>query len=353
MGALSNINSDKIFDLVVLGGGIMGIGIAEKISEKECSIAVIEKKEIGCGGATGISGGFIRCFDFNRFYAKSTLNSFFTHKKYKNDMDFKEQGHLFLLPKRKLIEAANILSIFLEYNYPFEIFDYETVNKKFEGIKMQADEVAIWEPLAGHASPKKMAQHLKSKFINQGGDVFEKTNIIGIKRDQNDLIKINTSSGIFSAKKVISCLGAHTSMLFSKSEHNFVNKLIEKVYANDKTLKEGVCFNDYVNDIYSKPIDSETILVGLAQDVYNIDPDEKREISTEEFFRKNEALLKSRIPNYSDSEIVKRISSADSFTEKTHPEVINEENKIVIINGFNGAGFKIYPVIADYISTIL
>jgi glycine/D-amino acid oxidase-like deaminating enzyme len=100
--------------------------------------------------------------------------------------------------------------------------------------------------------------------------------------------------------------------------------------------------------MYSKPVSEELQLIGLPQEVYNILPDEERNFG-EAFFKKHETLFQSRLQEYTHDDIVNTISSADSYTKQKAPEIQKLQKNWILVNGFNGSGFKMYPAISEYV----
>ena len=342
----------KVYDVIVLGGGIMGISIAAKLTRrKNTKIALIEKGQVGNSGATKASGGFIRAFDFNLNHVQLTMASLEEHSTREKIMDFKRNGHLFIIKKKDLSKSMPVLELFMKYNYPFEVLDSKEAKVLVnEAIQILPNEVAIWEPSAGHANPQVMAHRLKNEFLNEGGNLFENHNIESCAENEEGTNFINTNKGLFTAKKVVICLGAWNRFFLKDKNIECENKLIELVHVKTRLSqnKDRNCFHDNDTGMYSKPISKKIQLVGLPQEIHNINPDENIFLG-EEFYQTNASLFKSRISDYNHSKIVKKISSADSYTKKEMPEIRRIQKNWTLINGLNGSGFKMYPAISEYV----
>lgn len=340
------------YDVVVLGGGIMGISIAAKLAKrKQAKIALLEKKQVGNNGATKVSGGFIRVFDFNITHAKLTMASLQEHQKREEIMNFRRNGHLFILDKTALNKAMPVLEEFTKHQYPFKILNNEEVKKiAKEAIQISSNEIAIWEPKAGYANPQKMAYQLKDEFLYHGGDLFENHTIENCTENKDGSTSIQTNKGVFTTKALVICLGAWNRSFLKNKNIDCENKLIELVHAktNLSPNEERKCFHDNATGMYSKPISKNIQLVGLPQDIYNVDPTIDGTFGND-FFETNASTLKARISDYEHANIVQKISSADSFTKNTKPEIRKIKKNWTLVNGFNGAGFKMYPAISEYV----
>nr|WP_315254447.1 FAD-dependent oxidoreductase [uncultured Flavobacterium sp.] len=342
---------DDIFDYAVLGGGIIGISVAASLAKNEkLKVSLFEKNKVGLSGATKDSGGIIRAFDFNSYHSLLTLLSLELHNKRRDDMDFVNDGHLYILPKKELHRIIKTLKLFLKFRYPFDLLDSTQAKKLTTELNFKSSEIAIWEPLGGYASPQKMALVLKNDFLQLNGNLFENIEIENIYKDNNGITNIISNNNNFKAKKIIICMGAGNRNFMGK--HNMItqNKLIEIIKC-PINFETKITFNDYVTGLYSRPLIDKNRIIGLPQNVFNIDPYVERAFNMS--FFENSECIKERINGYENCENCEITSTADSYTNNLLPQIKVINKSWILVDGLNGSGFKMYPILTEFIKDLL
>lgn len=339
---------EKMFDVVILGGGIMGMSTAFELSKNEgLKIAVFEQDTVGNAGATSVSGGIIRAFDFNINHALMTLLSIDQHRKNKKSMDFVTDGHFYMIPKNDFNRALDVLKLFLKYRYPFHVLSHEEALKLAPDLIFDKDELIIWEPTSGYANPSKMAHFLKDSYVQNGGSLFESTKVEMLKKTKDGLTEIVVKGEVFHAKKIVISMGAGNRQFLEK--HNYVtqNKRIE-IIKGSLGNSPKIAFNDFHSGLYSRPIEGNGRIIGIPQPVFNIDPYTSEKTFNESLFKDN-AKISGRVNGYKYKDEFEKISSADSYTESELPTIRFIQKNWLLIDGLNGAGFKMYPALTNYV----
>ena len=217
--------SDKTFDFVLIGGGIVGAATAYKLSLKfpKKSIALIEKeKELG-SHQTGRNSGVIHS---GIYYKPGSLKAENCRKGREQLVEFSKQHSIDHQICGKIIVATNedeiplLENIFkngLKNQTPgIKIIDAEEIAKKepyIKGVK------ALWVPTAGIIDYVAVV----SKFVelmlktNDQNQLFLSEKVIDLKRI-GEKIRIDTDQQVIMAKKVIVCGGLFSDRL-AKLDH--------------------------------------------------------------------------------------------------------------------------------------
>lgn len=342
-----------MFDVCIIGGGIIGSAIGHELQlNRNVKTAIFDKGKVGANGATQASGGFLRMFDFNKYHTQLSLMSFDFHKKYFCHTGFEQKGHVFIINKKQLSKSLPSLKLMQKFRYPFELIDRNEARSRFPELVIHNDELLICEPLAGYANPRQTVDILIHEFKNSDGLLFENEYVDSFKYDMStNVTHIKTSKGEYEARKVIFCMGAWIRKMEAFKYLGITNKLIEIMYINSK-MQPSTCFNDNLQGLYSKPGQNNERLIGLPQNVFDIDPEQQVNFN-QEFFNSHKAMINERICDYNESTFLRGVSSFDSYTKDKIPQIQKISNGWIIASGFNGAGYKMYPAIAQYINTIL
>jgi L-2-hydroxyglutarate oxidase len=219
------MTSDKTFDFVLIGGGIVGAATAYKLSLKfpKKSIALIEKeKELG-SHQTGRNSGVIHS---GIYYKPGSLKAENCRKGREQLVEFSKQHSIDHQICGKIIVATNedeiplLENIFkngLKNQTPgIKIIDAEEIAKKepyIKGVK------ALWVPTAGIIDYVAVV----SKFVelmlktNDQNQLFLSEKVIDLKRI-GEKIRIDTDQQVIMAKKVIVCGGLFSDRL-AKLDH--------------------------------------------------------------------------------------------------------------------------------------
>ncbi|MAV64286.1 MAG: hypothetical protein CBD97_00775 [Pelagibacteraceae bacterium TMED237] len=208
------------FDVVIIGGGVIGLAIAEKLSNSFKNVLLIEKeKKFGLHTSSRNSEVVHSGIYYPSKSLKSKLcikgNSLLYRFMKKYDIPFLNCGKL-------IVDCGNIKQI--DYLY------YKSIDKHMKGVKKvsskEAKEIeprvkcdsALWVPSSGIMDSHKLMQRLEYNFILSNGTIAYNTNVESISYrngaysiDTNDKDKISTkilvnACGLWS-DKISSMLG--------------------------------------------------------------------------------------------------------------------------------------------------
>jgi L-2-hydroxyglutarate oxidase len=203
---------EKKYDLAVIGGGIIGLATAMRISEEfpKLEVAVLEKEGEVAIHQTGHNSGVIHA---GIYYAPGSQKANFCSTGGKLLRDFCDQRGIQYDMCGKLIVAIN------EDEIPRleELFRRGTENGA-EGLRMVGrDEIneiephsagvqAILSPNTGIIDYREVSQAYASEFGENGGYLITGAKVNSIAR-HDGLIYLETSVGEISATNIINCAG--------------------------------------------------------------------------------------------------------------------------------------------------
>ena len=205
---------DRQYDVVVVGGGIIGLATSMKLTQDfpNLKVAVLEKEEEVAQHQTGHNSGVIHA---GIYYAPGSQKANFCSTGGKLLRDFCDEYGIAYDMCGKLIVATDDSEVpQLE-----ELFKRGTENGA-QGLRMVNQEEikdiepysagvkAILSPNTGIIDYFEVSQAYATRMRENGGDLLTNVEVISIENKDN-LVYINTTSGTVVAKYVLNCAGLH------------------------------------------------------------------------------------------------------------------------------------------------
>ena len=205
---------DRQYDVVVVGGGIIGLATSMKLTQDfpNLKVAVLEKEKEVAQHQTGHNSGVIHA---GIYYAPGSQKANFCSTGGKLLRDFCDEYGIAYDMCGKLIVATDDSEVpQLE-----ELFKRGTENGA-QGLRMVDQEEikdiepysagvkAILSPNTGIIDYFEVSQAYATRMRENGGDLLTNVEVISIENKDN-LVYINTTSGTVVAKYVLNCAGLH------------------------------------------------------------------------------------------------------------------------------------------------
>lgn len=217
------MEQNNVFDVAVIGGGIVGLASAYKIQKRhpDFKIVVFEKEKELAAHQTGHNSGVIHS---GLYYKPGSYKAENCVKGRRELVSFAKEHHVDHDVCGKVVVATN------ESELPFldKIFNNGLANQT-EGIeKITGDQVrevekycepaiaGIWVPCTGIidyvGATNKLAELIR--IINPNSKIYTSCEVLNFSQD--DITTINTSKGNFQAKKKVFCGGLQSDRLAKK-----------------------------------------------------------------------------------------------------------------------------------------
>ncbi|GLC31664.1 NAD(P)/FAD-dependent oxidoreductase [Clostridium omnivorum] len=204
-----------MYDVCIIGAGVVGAAIARELSKYDLSICLIEKEEDVALGASKANSGIVHggyaakhdtlkgelCIKGNKLY--SELNK-------ELNFGFRETGALvlgFSLEDEKKIRELyeNGLKVGCE---DLEILHGEEIREIEPNISSEA-KVALYCKSVGVASPYELVIALVENAIDNGVELKLESEVLGIKKE-DDKFNIKTSNEDIQSRYVINAAGLYS-----------------------------------------------------------------------------------------------------------------------------------------------
>ena len=205
-------------DLVIIGGGIIGLATANEIlrAKKNINIVVLEKSSTVASQQSGHNSGVIHS---GIYYKPGSFKAEFCVEGRRTMTEFCEENEIPVWTCGKLIVATK------ESDLPKidNLYERGTQNK-VEGLRVVSQEEikeiephvsaikALHAPGTGIVDYIKVTEVYADQFRHSGGEIFLDTEVIGATESSGKII-IKTNRGDIETKKVINCAGLHSDRI--------------------------------------------------------------------------------------------------------------------------------------------
>ena len=215
-------NVKSVYDVVVIGGGVVGCAVARELAKYDCKVVVLEKEEDVCSGTSKANSGIIHAgYDAKPGTLKAKFNvlgnAMMDELAADLEFDFRRNGSLVLCFSE---EDRPALAELYERGIAngvqgLQILNGEEVRKKESNV---GDEVvaALYAPTGGIVCPFGMTIAFAENAAENGVEFRFDTEVIHIER-RNDY-RIKTNQGDIEAQFVVNAAGLYSDML-----HNMVS----------------------------------------------------------------------------------------------------------------------------------
>lgn len=352
-----------MYDILIIGSGVVGANIARRLSMYNFKIGILEKENDICMGTSKansaiVHGGYAE--DSNTLKGKICYSGRQQFRQLNNELNFgyKQIGSIVLAEKE---EDIKILKELKENGEKNGLEDLQILNSdeiyKIEPNINRNFKYGLYCKGAGVCSPFEFTIALIENAINNGVELFLNEEVLNIDSYEDKFI-VNTKSNKFSSKIVINCAGLYSEKIANMvGDNSFKIKYRSGQYfVFDKT--EG---NKINNVLFQMPSElGKGILI--SKTIYNnliIGPDaineEKMDFTTS-IERLEEIFNKSRLitTDINTNKIIRTFAGVRAVSE-SDDFIIEKSNVGNFINvaGIQSPGLTSSPAIADYVLEII
>ena len=199
-----------VFDVLIVGGGVVGTAIFNKLVRVGKKVALIDKASDVATGASKANSGLVHSgYDPAPNSLKAKMNvrgsALFDALTKRLKVPFKRIGALVVGDDEKMIK--NLYERGLQNGVKgLSILNRDEILKKVPNIA-DGNLVALYSKTAGVVSPYYLAISLADEGILNGGKVFLEEDLVTAEKE-GEIFKIVTKKNVFHAKNVVNSAGA-------------------------------------------------------------------------------------------------------------------------------------------------
>lgn len=205
-------------EVVVVGGGIIGVSVAYHLSRAGCrGVVVLEKDRVG-EGATGKSAGGIRQQFSTEVNVRLSMESVKFVERFEEETgysaDFRQHGYLLLATTdQELQDFQRNVALQRELGLEVHLLSPEEAKNIVPELNTEDIAGATYCPTDGYADPYSLTQGFVSCAKRFGAQVCEETEVTGIVTKGGKVRGVVTTDGEISAPIVVNAAGPHASLL--------------------------------------------------------------------------------------------------------------------------------------------
>ena len=342
----------KKADIVIIGGGVNGCGLAYNLAKKGVNVVVFEKNYLS-SGATGACGAGIRQQWSTRENAELSMNSVKIFEKLSKelgeDIEFRQGGYLIavhdkeeLLQSEKNVEMQKLLGI------PVRIISTKEIKEIVPILDIKGMNViaATFCPTDGHANPFKTTFAYANAARKYGADIFTHTKVTDIKIENKQILEVITDKGSVKTDVVVNAAGVFSKDICDMVKIKIPNTPVRKEIMATERLKPlfDAMVISFKDGIYFSQQNEGQIVGGIPI------PEQKpgyKTAPTTSFLHHMSKTLTRYAPILKHVNMLRHWTGFYDVTPDSRP-ILGETKDLkgfIHCHGFSGHGFMLSPMV--------
>ncbi|KZB83960.1 NAD(P)/FAD-dependent oxidoreductase [Amycolatopsis regifaucium] len=199
-------------DVVVIGGGIIGVACAYRLAAAGVSVLVLERDSLGAGSTAKAAGG-IRSSFTTRVNIEIGLRGLAEYasfaETYGTEIDFRRDGYLYLITDpADLPGFERCVGLQNSYGVRSRLVEPAEARRFSPLIDTEGVVAALWSPEDAKATPDSAVQGYARAARGHGAVLRTGVEVVGIERDGDEITGVRTSDGLVRTNAVVCAAGA-------------------------------------------------------------------------------------------------------------------------------------------------
>jgi sarcosine oxidase subunit beta len=350
---------EKTADVVIIGGGIIGLSIAYYLSLKKAGrIVLLEKGQLGEGSTSRCVGGIRTQFstEVNICFSLESLKTFNQfEEEFGVNPEFKRIGYLFLATTEEEMAIFNRnIELQKRFNIPVEFLDQVEIKTHWPFLRMDDILGAAFCSWDGYAGPNEILSGFANSAKRAGVKIYEGIEAIGISLAKGRIHSVKTKNDEISASVIVNAGGPYATSIGELVGVKIPVKPLRRqifitgpFHLNDHPIPliidfhRGWYFRQELDGLLlSGPLDSEPSFN------LNIDYEAMAEASENAIYR---------VPVLKKATIVRGWAGLYEISPDCHAILgrVPEVEGFILANGFSGHGFQHSPAVGKVIAELI
>jgi sarcosine oxidase subunit beta len=350
---------EKTADVVIIGGGIVGLSIAYYLALKRAGrIVLFEKGQLG-EGSTGRCVGGIRTQFSTEINIRFSLESLKTFEQFEEEFgmnpEFKKIGYLFLATTEQEIGVfRENITLQRKFNIPVEFLSPEEIRSRWPYLRTEDVLGGTFCPGDGYAGPSEILSGFVNGAKRGGVKIYEGMEIVGISLAKGRIRSVRTKGEEIFAPVVVNAGGPHAASIGGMAGINIPVKPLRRqifitapFHLTDSPIPLTI---DFHRGWYFRQEGNGLLLSGPLdlEPSFNLNTEYEAMTETSE-----NAMF--RVPALEKARIARGWAGLYEISPDHHAILgkVPAAPGLILANGFSGHGFQHSPAVGKVISELI
>ena len=351
----------KFYDIVIIGGGIIGCSIAFELAKRGRADVLIIEREYLTSGATGRCGAGIRQQWGSAINAALAYESthIFEHMEeytsYSGDCGLNQKGYLLTAYTEKEWEQFQ-KNLAVQHSIGIKSYavDLNGIKEIIPHINTEGMYGACFCEKDGHADPFHCTYAYAKGAQAMGVDIETYTTVTGLTTENGCISTIKTDRGDIQVKTVLNCTGGHAAIMAEMAG----DKLPIYPERHQILITEpvahimGPMVMSFHRHFYVQQTPHGSVILGIGNPK---EPVSLNIRSSWQFLEYAAGLVTQTLPLLRNLNVVRQWAGLYDMSPDRYP-IINEAEKtkgFITVAGLSGHGFMVAPRIAILLANYL
>jgi sarcosine oxidase subunit beta len=349
----------KTADIVIIGGGIIGVSIAYYLGKRGAkNIVLLEKDLIGMG-STGLCAGGIRRQWSTEVNMQFAMKAFEVFQNFEEEFgvspEFHQIGYLFLARDEEELESfKKNIEFQNRFGVPSKLLTREEIKKAYPFLNVEDVAGGAFCDTDGYAGPTEVTNAIAKGARRYGVEMFEKTEATSIEVSRDRIVSVTTRDGRVETRTVVIAAGPYAANVGKLAGVEIPVKPIRRqLFVTDpfdKISPSVPLTIDHKQNFYFRR-EGECVLLSGPQDSkpsFNLTTDFDSMVQTAE-------KAMHRVPVFEKAKINRGWAGLYEISPDNHAILgkVREVEGLVLAVGFSGHGFQHGPAAGMTIAELI
>jgi sarcosine oxidase subunit beta len=359
--------TSKSYDVIVIGGGILGSTTAYYLKKHGVSkVLLVERGDVASGG-TGKSAAIVRSYysiPVMARLAKEAVKLFHNlEDEIGVDGGFHPTGFTQLVPPDWVDKAIELVAMHQELGIDTDFVPSASWEENFPWLNLEGIGAIVFEKSSGYADPIQTTEGFVAAFQKLGGELRSRTPVRGLIREDSKITGVILENETISTGAIVNAAGPWATFLAKSADLELPIRAVREMDSiwevqADRVLPTTPVSNP-IEAAYMRPMGNGRWLLGRGypKPYFDVDPYNYKESADEEFVINIYEDWCQRIPALQGSRMLNAYAALYDVTPDWIPFVgpRSDIDGYYDASGGSGHAFKTGPIfgreLAEWIVT--